>query len=141
MNILIAVDGSEYTKKATAYVASSPEWQRPDLKIHLLHVEPAVASPRARAFLGNDAVNNFYREESLAALAPAETILRDKNIAFQSSYEVGEIADCIQAYVEQNGIDMVVMGSHGHGPLKSVVLGSVATKVLASSSVPVLIVR
>jgi nucleotide-binding universal stress UspA family protein len=36
---------------------------------------------------------------------------------------------------------MIVMGSHGHGALANVVLGSVTTKVLAIATVPVLIVR
>jgi len=37
--------------------------------------------------------------------------------------------------------DLVVMGSHGHGALVNLVVGSVATEVLASCKVPVLIVR
>jgi len=36
---------------------------------------------------------------------------------------------------------MIVMGSHGHTAIKNVVMGSVVTKVLALSSIPVLIVR
>jgi len=36
---------------------------------------------------------------------------------------------------------MIVMGSHGHGALQNLVMGSVATKVLAVTKVPVLIVR
>jgi nucleotide-binding universal stress UspA family protein len=36
---------------------------------------------------------------------------------------------------------MIVMGSHGHGALTNLVMGSVTTKVLAITSVPVLIVR
>ena len=141
MKILIAVDGSEYTKKAASYVASRPEWLQADSDLHLLHVEPAVASPRARAFLGSDAVNNYYQEESAAALAPAETILREKNIPFQASYVVGDVAERIREYADKNGIDMIVMGSHGHGAFQNLVMGSVAAKVLASTKVPVLIVR
>ena len=141
MKILIAADGSEYTKKATAYVASRPEWLQQDSELHVLHVEPPVASPRARAFLGSDAVNNYYKEESALALEKAESILRDRNVPFKSSYLVGDIAERIHEYARQHGIDMIVMGSHGHGTFKNLVMGSVATKVLATSTVPVLIVR
>jgi len=35
----------------------------------------------------------------------------------------------------------LMMGSHGHGNLANVVMGSVATKVLASCKLPVLLVR
>ncbi|MDP4770616.1 MAG: universal stress protein, partial [Limnohabitans sp.] len=37
--------------------------------------------------------------------------------------------------------DLVVMGSHGHGTLGNLVMGSVATQVLANCKVPVLLVR
>jgi nucleotide-binding universal stress UspA family protein len=141
MNILIAVDGSEYTSKATRYVALRPEWLQENSQLHLLHVEPPIPSNRARAVLGADVVDNYYREESEAALAPAEKILREKNIPFLASHVVGDIAEQIRDYVKKNGIDMIVMGSHGHGALQNLVMGSVATKVLASASVPVLIVR
>jgi nucleotide-binding universal stress UspA family protein len=51
------------------------------------------------------------------------------------------VAEQIKAYVEKHDVDMVVMGSHGHGAFKKLVLGSVTTKVLAISKVPVLVVR
>ncbi|MDB5842590.1 MAG: universal stress protein [Herminiimonas sp.] len=141
MNILIAADGSEYTSKATEYVAAHPELLQNDSQLHIFHVEPPVPSTRARAVLGDDVVDNYYKEESAAALAPAEKILREKNISFHSSYVVGDVAERIQNYVKSNGIDMIVMGSHGNSALRNLVMGSVATKVLATTSVPVLIVR
>jgi nucleotide-binding universal stress UspA family protein len=39
------------------------------------------------------------------------------------------------------GCDLIVIGSHGHGALRKLVLGSVTTKVLAEATVPVLVVR
>jgi nucleotide-binding universal stress UspA family protein len=141
MNILLAADGSEYTSKATEYVAAHPEWLQNDAQLHIFHVEPPITSNRARAVLGSDVVDNYYKEESQAALATAEKILREKNIPFHSSYVVGDIAERIQDYVEKHGIDMIVMGSHGSSAIRNLVMGSVATKVLATTTVPVLIVR
>lgn len=141
MNILIAADGSEYTCKATEYAASRSEWLQPGSQLHLFHVEPPVTSARARAVLGAEAVNNFYKHECEAALAPAEKILREKNIPFHSAYAVGSIPDEIQKYAEDHAIDMIVMGSHGQTALRSFVLGSVAAKILSATTVPVLIVR
>ena len=37
--------------------------------------------------------------------------------------------------------DLILMGSHGHGSLGNLVMGSVATKVMAHTKVPVLLVR
>jgi nucleotide-binding universal stress UspA family protein len=54
---------------------------------------------------------------------------------------VGHPSDEIASYAEAGNFDLVVMGSHGVGALKNLVLGSVATKVLARCTVPVLLVR
>jgi nucleotide-binding universal stress UspA family protein len=141
MNILIAADGSEYTRKAAQYVASQPEWLQASSQLHIFHVEPPVTSRRAREILGAEAVDSYYKHECEAALAPAEKILHEKNVSFHSAYAIGAISEEIQKYVEKHSIDMIVMGSHGHTALRNLVLGSVATKILATTSVPVLIVR
>jgi nucleotide-binding universal stress UspA family protein len=54
---------------------------------------------------------------------------------------VGAVADQIVGYAKKNRIDMILMGSHGRGALKSVLMGSVATRVLAAATMPVLIIR
>jgi nucleotide-binding universal stress UspA family protein len=145
MKILLAVDGSTFTTKAVTYLATHLRWFHDAPELHLLHVKPPIplglAVTQARAMLGNDAVDNYYKEEAAAALAPAEKVLRRHEIPFQSTYRVGDIAHEIQHYASEHKIDMIVMGSHGHGALASVVLGSVATKVLATTTTPVLIVR
>jgi nucleotide-binding universal stress UspA family protein len=53
----------------------------------------------------------------------------------------GAPADAVVALADKGGFDLIVMGSHGHGTLANLVLGSVATKVLASTRVPVLLIR
>lgn len=141
MKILIAVDGSSYSNKAVKHVIKHYDWFQDKPELHLLHVKLPIPPGRARAFLGVETVNNYYREEAEAALASAERILRKQDLPYRASYEIGDIADEIQAYVKKNKIDMVVMGSHGHGALQNLVMGSVATKVLAVTKVPVLIVR
>ena len=45
------------------------------------------------------------------------------------------------AFAEKGKFDLLVMGSHGHGTLTNLVLGSMATKVIAHCGVPVLLVR
>jgi nucleotide-binding universal stress UspA family protein len=141
MNILVAADGSPYTIKAVKYLIAHLDIFQGDRNLHLLHVKQAIPFAHARAVVGKQALEDYYRAESKAALAPAENLLRESGIAFESNYRVGEIADEIQAYANNNKIDLIVMGSHGHGALQNLVMGSVATKVLAGTTIPVLIVR
>jgi nucleotide-binding universal stress UspA family protein len=47
----------------------------------------------------------------------------------------------ILRYAKENAIDLVVMGTHGRGPLSHVVMGSVAERVVRKATCPVLTVR
>ena len=145
MKILLAVDGSAFTVKAVKFLTAHLKWFSGTPELHLLHVKPPISTglavDQARRILGDDSVTDYYRDESSAALTPAETLLRGQGLPFRSQYKVGDIAKEIDAYAVKEKIDMIVMGSHGHGALANVVLGSVATKILASTTVPVLIVR
>ena len=44
-------------------------------------------------------------------------------------------------YAEREHCDLIVLGSHGHGPMKHMLLGSVAEKVVRKAKCPVLVVR
>ena len=55
--------------------------------------------------------------------------------------KVGSPATLIAKLAEQGQFDMVMMGSHGHGLLVNLVLGSVTTRVLARCQTPLLIIR
>ncbi len=56
-------------------------------------------------------------------------------------HTIGHVAESIAKLAEEGKFDLVVMGSRGHGDIVNLVLGSVATKVLAKCSVPVLLIR
>jgi nucleotide-binding universal stress UspA family protein len=143
MKLLLAVDGSAYTIKAVEYMISHLDLFRENPELHVLHVMLPIPTSEARAakILGPDVVDNYYRTEAQEALAPAEAILKKNDVSFKGGYRIGDIAQQIDAYTKENGIDLIVMGTHGHGALKNLVMGSVATKVLAITSVPVLLVR
>lgn len=141
MKILVAVDGSSYSNKAVKHVIKHYDWFNGAPELHLLHVKLPLPPGRARSFLGSEIVDGYYRDESQKALASAERLLRKQGIPFHSAYAVGDVAGEIQSHVKKNKIDLIVMGSHGHGALKNLVMGSVATKVLAVTRAPVLIVR
>jgi nucleotide-binding universal stress UspA family protein len=60
-----------------------------------------------------------------------------KTEAIESDRPSGTITD----YARKNGIDLIVMATHGYTGLKKMMLGSVAFKVLNESTVPVLLIR
>lgn len=140
MKILLAVDGSAYTKKMLAYVATHEELFGPTNEFTLLTVQ-APLPPRARAAVGADAANEYYAEEATKVTAPTVKFLKRHGIEAKVVHKVGSPGEQIAKFADAGKFDMLMMGSHGHGSLGNLVMGSVATQVLAHCGVPVLLVR
>jgi nucleotide-binding universal stress UspA family protein len=58
-----------------------------------------------------------------------------------ASMESDRPSQTITDYARQNGIDLIVMATHGYTGMKKMVLGSTALKILHESNVPVLLIR
>jgi nucleotide-binding universal stress UspA family protein len=140
MKILLAVDGSAYTKKMLAYLVTHKENFGGDNDFTLLTVQPAIP-PRARAALSKELVDQYQLDEAERVLSPVTKFLVRHDIDAKTVWKVGHAAEQIAKLADAGKFDMLVMGSHGHGALANLVMGSVATKVLANCSVPVLLVR
>jgi nucleotide-binding universal stress UspA family protein len=140
MKILVAVDGSNYTKHAVAYLLQHFGMFGKESSVTLINVHAPI--PRhAAAHLGKDVVQDYYKDESEKAIKGARAALKKAGIASTDTAKVGDPGDEISTFADKGKFDLVIMGSHGHGLFKNLVLGSVATKVLAGCKVPVLLVR
>ncbi len=140
VKILLAVDGSAYTRKMLAYLTTHEDLFATHNVYTVLTVQPALP-PRARASLGKEIVDSYYAEEVDKVLTPVSKFLQRHGIDAKSSWKIGPAGECIAKLAETGKFDLLVMGSHGHGSLVSLVMGSVATKVLSSCKVPVLLIR
>ena len=140
MKILVPVDGSPFTKRMLAYLAAHDEWLGGLHQYTLLHVAPAVP-PRAAAVLDKAVLQAHYAEESDKVFKPLRSFFAKQKIAADFVAKVGPAADTIASLAEKAKFDLVMMGSHGHGVLGSLVMGSVVTRVLAGCRTPLLIVR
>ncbi len=140
MKILVPVDGSPFTKRMLAYLAAHDEWLGGLHQYTLLHVAPAVP-PRAAAVLDKAVLQAHYAEESDKVFKPLRSFFAKQKIAADFVAKVGPAADTVASLAEKGKFDLVMMGSHGHGVLGSLVMGSVVTRVLAGCRTPLLIVR
>jgi nucleotide-binding universal stress UspA family protein len=136
----LAVDGSEYTKKMLAYLTTHDELFSTGNSYTLVTVQ-AQLPPRARAAVGKEMVDAYHREEAEKILAPVTKFLLRHGIDAKTITKVGHAGELISKTADSGKFDLVVMGSHGHGTLGNLVMGSVATQVLAHCKVPVLLVR
>jgi nucleotide-binding universal stress UspA family protein len=140
MKILLAVDGSEYTRKMLDYVCTNRTLFDASHTYVLFHAQPPLP-PHARAALGTSAVQKYHEEEAQRVLPPAVATLTSHGLAVEGSWKIGPAGDTIAAVAREGGYDMIIMGSHGHKSLAQLVMGSVSTQVLAQCSVPVLLIR
>jgi nucleotide-binding universal stress UspA family protein len=140
MKILIAADGSVYSKRMLAYLAAHEELLGPKHEYTVVHSVLAVP-PRAAHFVGSDVVAKYYEEEAEAVFQPIRAFFEQQNIRANFVRTVSHAGESIAKLAEDGKFDLLVMGSHGHGELANLVLGSVATKVLAKCSTPVLLIR
>lgn len=140
MKILVAVDGSEYTKRMLAYWAAHDEWLGDTHEYTLLTVVPAVP-PRAAAVLDRALLQGYYADEGEQIFKPVRAFLDQRHVKATYLSKTGQVADVIAKTAEAEHFDLLMLGSHGHSALGGLALGSVTTRVLASCKTPVLIIR
>ena len=140
MKILLAVDGSDYTRKMLEYVCTHQELFDTSHDFVLLNA-PGPVPPHARSAVGSAAVDDYYRDEARKVLEPAAAALQARGIAARCEWRAGHAGETIGRFADEGGFDMLIMGSHGHGALARLVMGSVSGEVLARCRTPLLLIR
>ena len=140
MRIVLAADGSKFTKKALAFLINHETLAGEGDEVLVLNVQPTMP-PRVRSMVGSAAVNAYQSDEAEAVLSPIRKLLERKGVAWRCDWKVGEPAAQILAAAEKSKAHMIVMGTHGYGAIGRAVMGSVANRVLQGAKIPVLLVR
>ena len=140
MKILLPVDGSRYTKQMLGYVAAHEELFGSQHE-YIFATVVATVPPHVTHFVGRTALQGYYKEEADKVLAPALAFAAQHGWNARSLSLEGPAAETLAKVAKSEKVDLVVMGSHGQSALGNVVLGSVASGVLARCDVPVLLIR
>ena len=140
MKIVLAADGSSYTKKALAFLVTHEEFGGADAEIVVVNVQPAVP-PRVKAMVGAAAVNDYHQEEAEKVLKSIGKFLQRHDLNYSTRWAVGAPGVEVVKVAKKEKAHMIVMGTHGHGILGRALLGSVAQNVLTTCEIPVLLVK
>jgi nucleotide-binding universal stress UspA family protein len=141
LKILLPVDGSSNALRAVQHVIDNAGWFRGPLDLHLLNVQLPVASGVIKTFIKQSQLNDYYRDEGLAALKESRSLLDGAKLSYQHHIGVGEPAATILDYAREKQSELIIMGSHGRGAFAGALLGSIAGKVVHAAPVPVLLVK
>lgn len=140
MKILMAVDGSDYTQYMLEYVAAQSGWLGEADKVTVVTVVPPLPV-RVRGLMDEAGAQAYYRDEAAVALQSVLEFADQHHWKPFIVHRVGSPAKVISDMASEEGMELIVMGSHGHSALGSLLLGSVTARVLAQSKVPVLVIR
>jgi len=147
----IAVDGSRYGLAAVRWAIKHRALFGAEPRIELIHVhEDSRPERRPSQGLAYRAMPLYVQaavdDASAAAFdkamaAPLKRLAKAGMAATPIRLRGSAAGDAIAAYARKRRLDVLVMGSHGHGAFKSLVLGSVAMRVAARCDTPLLLIR
>ncbi len=141
MKLLIPLDGSSEAQRAVDYVIGHQDMFKEVPQLLLLNVQWKVATGNVKLFINQDTINDYYREQGMAALQPARNALDTAQLSYQYHISVGTPAESIAQYARERQVDQIVMCRQGQGGLQTILLGSVVAKVLHLAQCPVLLVK
>jgi nucleotide-binding universal stress UspA family protein len=141
MKFLIAVDGSEHSRRAIEAVARLAT-QLASSQVLLLNVADAMVFYGDLPPFDLEAVERAQRQHQERLLTDALAHARACGLQqVQTQSAVGLAAQEILRVADERGVDQIVMGTHGRGAVGSLLLGSVTQRVVHQAKVPVLLVR
>ena len=146
-NILVAADFSKYSElviKAAVKIAKGD-----NCKIHILHIEEDVfriKQGHALTCMDRELIPIIERYHS-SMLSECSKKIKElmhkipEDLRGESVILEGHAVESIINYVKEHKIDLLVIGSHGHTDLASMLLGSTTDKVSRKANCSVFIVR
>ncbi len=137
--ILIATDGSEYTKNSIDYGIDLAK--NVDAKLHVIYVIDTAAFASIPMDAAWESMYSLLKQEGDEATKYVSDKAEAEGIEVEAVTVEGHPAEEIIKYAEKNSINLIVMGTLGKSGLDRFLLGSVAEKVVRTSKIPVLVVR
>lgn len=139
--IFVPFDGSGCALRALQHALALAK-RIGDCSIHVAHAheEPLIYGEIA-VYVAREKMDKVQREQSESVLARAEPILKSAGLPYEKEILAGPVAQVLAERAHALGCDAIVMGTHGLAPLGSMLMGSVATKVVHLSRIPVTLVK
>lgn len=138
-SVLVPLDGSDFAREALPCGEHIARRDGARLRLVAVHpgLPPGPGGTVPEALTGADRRKRESRREALEALAGE---LRERGLKAEAEVLSGPVVEELARRAGESA-DLVVMATHGRGPLSRLWLGSVADGLVRSSPVPVLLVR
>jgi nucleotide-binding universal stress UspA family protein len=140
VKILMPIDGSAASDKAVADFIQLLDWYKETPEIHLLNVQLSLHGDISM-FIDKETIQQFHQENGMKKLQNARDLFNQAGLSCQYHITVGDPAEIIVQFAKERFFDQIVIGARGLGAVKSLLLGSVASKLIKLSSIPVLVLK
>jgi nucleotide-binding universal stress UspA family protein len=134
--LLVPVDGSDASMDAVAEAIALAD--RLGASIHGLYV---VDPAQFHGFTTEDVAVEHLERTGEAGLADLTERCRSHDVPVETTMERGHPGEAIVTFAADEGLDCIVMATHGRRGLNHYLLGSIAERVVRHAPVPVLTVR
>jgi len=145
--IVVGIDGSELATKALRHALVLGKEMNARLLV-MTSTEPSVLVAPGAEFMAVDTSSVIPDMDAAKAKVAEATLTEARELAAASGLTIETLhvpasiaADAIVTVANQQGADLIIMGSHGRRGLGRLLLGSQAAEVLAHSKIPVLVVK
>jgi nucleotide-binding universal stress UspA family protein len=147
--ILVCVDGSDKSLEAADYSISIAQNSRAQLVIlNVIETEPWLYGEKAYEWGSPEKVDEAYANKKLEIQKILDQIKKNAEaVGIQSISEIllaprtqGAVKAILE-YVEQQQIDVLVVGTRGNTGIKKMLLGSVANGLLTLANCPVMVIK
>jgi nucleotide-binding universal stress UspA family protein len=140
-SILVPLDGSPFGEHALPLALSVARRAGAVLKLLHVHAEVPMADP-VGAVSFNEEVDRHLKRQAEAYLEGVVKRLRElSSVTVTCDLIEGTVAETIRRETAGTGSDLIVMTTHGRGPLGRFWLGSVADELVRQTPIPLLLVR
>ena len=141
MKILVAIDGSAPSLAALRFAIGLIGKTTEPGSIGLVAVRDDTGLRSASRVVGRKAIEEYLREQSEADLVEARKLIEATDIPHETIYRTGRPEVEICAVATEDGYDMIAMGSKGRAGIGDLLIGSVAQRVSAMATQPVVLVK
>ena len=140
MKILLPVDGSPHSDRATQHVLALLQGCSGHTVL-LINVQEPIDAPEVLSHMRASEVEAMQEARGGDALASARALFDAAGIPCTPAVLIGPLAETIHKFAVDQACDKIVMGTRGLGALGSMLLGSVTTEVLKLTALPVTLVK
>lgn len=140
LNALVPVDGSRNSMRAVRHLINLVG-EREIVEIHLLNVQEPADAWEVRRFFTAGEIRRQQLARGRRQIKGAEALLARAGIRYKSHVLIGDVPTTIARFAKRRRCGRIIMGTRGMGTVGNLLLGSVATKVIHLSQVPVTLVK